>query len=72
LRLGEAGELLRPEILQIEQPADLPTCRFANVATDFGRDAGRPGRARSLQELAKRDGMGMAGSIDREAAAATP
>jgi len=42
------------------------------VATDFGRDAGRPGRARSLQELAKRDGMGMAGSIDREAAAATP
>jgi hypothetical protein len=30
LRQGEAGELLRPEILQIEQPADLPACRFAN------------------------------------------
>ena len=30
LRLGEAGQRLRPEIGEIEQPADLPARRFAN------------------------------------------
>ena len=30
LRLAKAGEWLRPKILQIEQPTDLPACRFAN------------------------------------------
>ena len=30
LRLGKAGERLRPEIVEIEQPADLPARRFGN------------------------------------------
>jgi hypothetical protein len=30
LRFAKAGELLWPEILQIEQPTDLPACRLGN------------------------------------------
>ena len=30
MRLGKAGELLRPEVFEIEQPADLTACRFAD------------------------------------------
>src|ERR1051326_2675256 len=30
LRVGEAGELLRSEVLQVEEPADLPAGRFGD------------------------------------------